>query len=80
MSTQVIFQIQSALIVLLMIYGVTQAKNRPRHVKVMSTAMIWDVVWLIWLHYIDLEPDMWRDGLLSYIEQYEALTLDELLH
>ena len=47
MSEQFLFQLQSALIVLLMFYGITQRKKRMRHVKIMSAAMIWDVVLIL---------------------------------
>ncbi len=39
-----IFQTQSILIVLLMIYGVSQRKNKYKHVKTMKTAIIWDLL------------------------------------
>lgn len=42
-----IFQIQSTLIVLLMIVGVIQKKNRNLHVKIMISAIIWDVLLIL---------------------------------
>lgn len=43
-----IMQIQSALIVALMIYGITRAKKqRSLHVRLMSTAMIWDILLIL---------------------------------
>jgi uncharacterized membrane protein YozB (DUF420 family) len=40
-------QTQSFLIVALMIYGITQHKTRLKHVKIMSAAMIWDVILIL---------------------------------
>jgi uncharacterized membrane protein YozB (DUF420 family) len=42
-----LMQTQSFLIVALMIYGITQHKTRLKHVKIMSTAMIWDVILIL---------------------------------
>lgn len=42
-----IMQTQSFLIVALMIFGVRQLPNRARHVKCMSTAMIWDIILIL---------------------------------
>lgn len=48
MSSAVIFQIQSLLILILMIYGVMQArKNRKLHVKIMCSAMLWDLLLIL---------------------------------
>lgn len=47
MSTATLFQIQSFLILSLMIYGVTQSKKRMKHVKIMSAAMIWDIILIL---------------------------------
>lgn len=44
MSSATFFQIQSFLILSLMIYGVTQSKKRMKHVKIMSAAIIWDII------------------------------------
>jgi len=43
MST-VIFQIQSFLIVGLLFYGVSKRKNKYQHMKIMKTAIIWDLL------------------------------------
>lgn len=40
----IIFQTQSFLIIILMFYGVYQRKNRYKHVKIMKTAIIWDLI------------------------------------
>jgi hypothetical protein len=40
-------QTQSFLIVSLMIYGITQHRYRLKHVKIMSIAMIWDVLLIL---------------------------------
>jgi hypothetical protein len=40
-------QTQSFFILALMIFGITQAKKRSLHVKIMSTAMIWDVILIL---------------------------------
>lgn len=42
-----LMQTQSFLIVALMIYGITQHKTRLKHVKIMSAAMIWDVILIL---------------------------------
>lgn len=43
-----IMQLQSVLIVALMIYGITRARiNRKLHVKIMSISMIWDVILIL---------------------------------
>ncbi|MAX65522.1 MAG: hypothetical protein QF441_04020 [Bacteriovoracaceae bacterium] len=39
-----IFQVQSFLIVMLMIYGVYNRKIRFKHVKIMKTVIIWDLL------------------------------------
>jgi len=45
MSTSaIIFQIQSILIVSLMLYGVYHRKNRLKHPKIMKTVIIWDLL------------------------------------
>ena len=43
MST-IIFQTQSVIIVGLLLYGVYHRKNRFKHVKIMKTAIIWDLL------------------------------------
>ena len=47
MNTAIIFQIKSFLIMSLIIYGATQAKKRNRHIKIMSTAIIWDIILIL---------------------------------
>ncbi|HLW56404.1 MAG TPA: hypothetical protein VKY27_03410 [Bacteriovoracaceae bacterium] len=42
-----LMQTQSLLIVILMIVGLYYRKNRSRHVKVMSLAMIWDILLIL---------------------------------
>ena len=42
MNSSIIFQTQSAIILLLIYYGVFIRKNRQLHPKVMTTAIIWD--------------------------------------
>jgi len=44
----VIFQIQSFLILCIMIYGVTKAKrDRTLHIKIMLSAMLWDLLLIL---------------------------------
>lgn len=47
----IIFQTQSVLIVALMLYGVSkvlgQTKNRYKHMKLMKTAMVWDILLIL---------------------------------
>lgn len=40
-------QAQSLCIVLLMVIGIANRKKRQRHVKIMSVAMIWDVILIL---------------------------------
>lgn len=47
MSSTVIFQIQSFLILALIYLGVYHRKNRALHVKIMSSAIIWDVLLIL---------------------------------
>lgn len=47
MTSTVIFQIQSFLIMSLMILGVYNSKNRKKHVKIMSGAIIWDIILIL---------------------------------
>lgn len=47
MSSAMIFQIQSFLIMSIMIYGALIHKKRDLHVKVMSFSMIWDVLLIL---------------------------------
>lgn len=44
MSSGVIFQIQSTLILLLIYFGIYKKNVRKTHVKLMSSAMIWDIL------------------------------------
>lgn len=45
--SSIVFQIQSFLIVALLIYGVYHRKNRYKHVKIMKTAIIWDLLLVV---------------------------------
>jgi hypothetical protein len=47
MDTAIIFQLQSILILTLMYVGVMYRRNRSRHVKIMSTAMAWDILLIL---------------------------------
>jgi cyanate permease len=47
MSSAVIFQIQSFLIVALMLFGVAKRRNRSLHVKIMATSIIWDILLIL---------------------------------
>ena len=47
MTSTVVFQIQSVLIYLLMIYGISKRKNRKIHVPTMSAVLIWDVLLIL---------------------------------
>lgn len=44
MTSTMIFQIQSALILLLMYWGVYNRRQRSLHVKLMTTAIVWDLI------------------------------------
>ena len=43
----IIFQIQSTLIVLLMIFGITKRRVRNLHVKIMSLVIAWDILLIL---------------------------------
>lgn len=47
MNTAVLFQAQSALILALMFYGASIAKQRSKHIKVMGTAIAWDLLLIL---------------------------------
>ncbi|PIP91858.1 MAG: hypothetical protein COW79_01245 [Bdellovibrionales bacterium CG22_combo_CG10-13_8_21_14_all_38_13] len=47
MSSAVIFQLQSVCILALMYVGVIFKRNRKIHVKLMSSAMIWDILLIL---------------------------------
>nr|MDH4467465.1 hypothetical protein [Bacteriovoracaceae bacterium] len=47
MSTAVLFQIQSTLIVILMTVGIYYRKNRKKHIPIMVWTMIWDVLLIL---------------------------------
>ena len=42
--SSIIFQTQSILIVSLLLYGVYHMKTRYKHIKIMKTAIIWDLL------------------------------------
>lgn len=44
MSSTIIFQVQSILIVALILFGVYHRKSRYKHVKIMKTAILWDLL------------------------------------
>ena len=44
MNTALIFQIQSSLILLLLFIGVYFRRQRPRHVRIMTSAIVWDII------------------------------------
>lgn len=44
MTTAQIFQIQSTLIVVLMVIGLIFRKDRAKHVKIMGTTIAWDIL------------------------------------
>lgn len=47
MSSAHLFQIQSALIFLLMIFGIMNRKIRSRHVPIMATVIAWDIILIL---------------------------------
>jgi hypothetical protein len=47
MTTAIIFQIQSFLILSLIILGVYLRKNRAKHVKIMGSAIVWDIILIL---------------------------------
>lgn len=42
--SSVLFQVQSCIIVAILIYGVMNRKNRYKHVKIMKFGIIWDLL------------------------------------
>ncbi len=47
MSQALFFQLQSLLIFSLMTFGIFQKHNRLRHVKIMSLAILWDIILIL---------------------------------
>ncbi|OIQ17130.1 MAG: hypothetical protein BM556_13015 [Bacteriovorax sp. MedPE-SWde] len=47
MSTAVIFQIQSFLIVGLMLIGVAKRRNKTVHVRIMGMSILWDILLIL---------------------------------
>lgn len=47
MTTAIIFQIQSFLILSLILVGVYLRKERAKHVKIMGTAIAWDIILIL---------------------------------
>lgn len=47
MSTSIIFQIQSSIIILILCIGLYFRKDRKKHPKIMTTAVIWDVLLIL---------------------------------
>jgi hypothetical protein len=47
MSSAVVFQIQSIVIYSLMIFGITQRKNRKIHIPTMIFVLIWDILLIL---------------------------------
>ena len=45
--SSIIFQVQSIVIVSLLIFGVYHRKNRYKHVKIMKFAIIWDLILIV---------------------------------
>jgi hypothetical protein len=43
----ILFQIQSSIIVLLMIWGVSKRRVRKLHIKIMSSVIIWDIILIL---------------------------------
>lgn len=47
MNTAVLFQVQSFLILSLILVGIYFRKNRSKHVKIMATAIAWDLLLIL---------------------------------
>lgn len=47
MNTALIFQIQSGLILSLMFLGVYLKRNRLAHIRIMASAIVWDVILIL---------------------------------
>jgi hypothetical protein len=47
MTSAYLFQIQSTLIFALMCFGIFKRKDRTRHVPIMATVMIWDIILIL---------------------------------
>lgn len=47
MNSAHVFQLQSIIIYSLMIFGITKRKNRKKHVPIMTTVLIWDVLLIL---------------------------------
>lgn len=51
MSSAVIFQVQSALILGLIYFGIFKRKNISLHPKIMKTAIIWDILLILQIEF-----------------------------
>lgn len=47
MSTTLIFQLQSIIIVILMLYGFFVRRNRYKHIKTMKLVITWDIILIL---------------------------------
>ncbi|AYF45069.1 MULTISPECIES: hypothetical protein [Halobacteriovorax] len=67
MSSATFFQIQSFIILALMVYGVTQSKKRKKHIKIMSSAIIWDILLI-------LQIELNRSAIDKALEVFQSQT------
>ena len=51
MDTALLFQVQSFMIASLLIFGALQAKKRKLHVKIMSIAILWDIILILQIEF-----------------------------
>jgi len=51
MNTGLLLQTQSLLVLLLLIVGVIYRKNRKRHIKVMVSAIVWDLLLVLQIEF-----------------------------
>jgi len=74
----IIFQIQSILIIATMIYGISQAKKRLLHKKIMSFAMAWDVLLILQIeftrHAVEKAISLTDNSIILNIHLFLAVT------
>lgn len=68
----IIFQIQSGIILALMIFGITRHKKRMQHVKIMSLVIIWDILLI-------LQIELNRGAIKKATDALQNLPVDKIM-
>ena len=75
----IVFQIQSTLILAILLYGVSLAKrNNKKHIRIMSLAMIWDIILILQIelnrHAVEKVISVSDNTISLYIHVFLAVT------